>query len=163
MHTVADKRTNRHTNTFGKPSLVQIMAWRLDGAKPLSEPLLEYCCWTLGNKLQWNFNRNWNIFFQENAFENVVCRMASICLGLNVLKIPISVTEDFFFKFIEIIIIVAVPGHIFCPQTPYKSFYLKLGVSNHQPHDCLLNRLFRHRSKKTSKLRVTGLCEGILR
>ena len=34
------------------------------------------------------------------------------------------------------------------------------GVSNHQPHDCLLNRLFRHRSKKTSKFRVTGLCEG---
>ena len=34
------------------------------------------------------------------------------------------------------------------------------GVSNHQPHDCLLNRLFRHISKKTSKLRVTGLCEG---
>ena len=34
------------------------------------------------------------------------------------------------------------------------------GVSNHQPHYCLLNRLFRHRSKKTSKLRVTGLCVG---
>ena len=34
------------------------------------------------------------------------------------------------------------------------------GVSNHQHHDCLLNRLFRHRSKKTSKLCVTGLCEG---
>ena len=34
------------------------------------------------------------------------------------------------------------------------------GISNHQPHDCLLNRLFTHRSKKTSKLRVTGLCEG---
>ena len=34
------------------------------------------------------------------------------------------------------------------------------GVSNHQSRDCLLNRLFRHRSKKTSKLRVTGLCEG---
>ena len=33
-------------------------------------------------------------------------------------------------------------------------------VSNHQPHDCLLNHLFRRRSKKTSKLRVTGLCEG---
>ena len=26
------------------------------------------------------------------------------------------------------------------------------GVSNHQSHDCLLNRLFRRRSKKTSKL-----------
>ena len=34
------------------------------------------------------------------------------------------------------------------------------GVSNHQPHECLLNRLFGHRSKKTSKLRVTGLCVG---
>ena len=33
-------------------------------------------------------------------------------------------------------------------------------VSNHKPHDCLLNRLFRRRSKKTSKLRVTGLCVG---
>ena len=34
------------------------------------------------------------------------------------------------------------------------------GVSNHQPRGCLLNRLFRRRSKKTSKLRVTGLCVG---
>ena len=33
-------------------------------------------------------------------------------------------------------------------------------VSNHQPHNCLLNRLFRRRSKKTSQLRVTGLCVG---
>ena len=32
------------------------------------------------------------------------------------------------------------------------------GVSSHQPHVCLLNCLFRRRSKKTSKLRVTGLC-----
>ena len=33
-------------------------------------------------------------------------------------------------------------------------------VSNHQPHDWLLNRLFRRKSRKTSKLRVTGLCAG---
>ena len=33
-------------------------------------------------------------------------------------------------------------------------------VSNHQPHHCLLSRLFRRRLKKTSKLRVTGLCVG---
>ena len=33
-------------------------------------------------------------------------------------------------------------------------------VSNHQPHGYLLNRLFRRRSKKASKLRVTGLCVG---
>ena len=34
------------------------------------------------------------------------------------------------------------------------------GVSNHQPHGCLLDCLFRRRWKKTSKLRVTGLCVG---
>ena len=34
------------------------------------------------------------------------------------------------------------------------------GVSTHQPHDCLLNRLFRRSLKETSKLRVTGLYDG---
>ena len=38
-----------------------------------------------------------------------------------------------------------------------------VGVSNHQPRHYLLNRLFRQRSKKTPKLRVTGLCGGIHR
>ena len=33
-------------------------------------------------------------------------------------------------------------------------------VLNHQPHNCLLNCLFRCRSKKTSKICVTGLCAG---
>ena len=33
-------------------------------------------------------------------------------------------------------------------------------VSNHQRLNCLLNRLFRCGSKKTSELRVTGLCKG---
>ena len=37
------------------------------------------------------------------------------------------------------------------------------GVSNNQHYDCFLNRLFRRRSKKTSKLRVAGPCEGIQR
>ena len=43
-------------------------------------------CWyivnsNLGNTLQhvqWNFNRNYNIFIQEDAFESVVCEMAAI-------------------------------------------------------------------------------------
>ena len=34
------------------------------------------------------------------------------------------------------------------------------GVLNHQPHHCLFNRWFRRRPRKTSKLRVTGLCAG---
>ena len=31
-----------------------------------------------GNKLQWNLNRNPNIFIQENSFESVVCEIAAI-------------------------------------------------------------------------------------
>ena len=38
------------------------------------------------------------------------------------------------------------------------SSWARWRLSNHQPHDCLLNRLFGRRSKKTSTLRVTGLC-----
>ena len=34
--------------------------------------------WTLGNKLQWNLNQNSYIFIQENAFQNVVWKMAPI-------------------------------------------------------------------------------------
>ena len=37
------------------------------------------------------------------------------------------------------------------------------GVSNHRRLGCLPNRLFRHRSNKISRLRVTGLCGGIYR
>ena len=33
-------------------------------------------------------------------------------------------------------------------------------VSNHQPHDCLHDHIFRRSSKKISNLRVTGLCAG---
>ena len=33
-------------------------------------------------------------------------------------------------------------------------------ASSHQSHDCLFNCLFRRRSKKASKLRVTGPCPG---
>ena len=33
-------------------------------------------------------------------------------------------------------------------------------ASNHRRLGCVLNRLFRDRSKKTSKIRLTGLCDG---
>ena len=52
------------------------------------------------------------------------------------------------------------------PMTQWPTYTFQLrhnerdGISNHQPHDCLLNLLFRRRSKKTSKLRGTGLCAG---
>ena len=33
-------------------------------------------------------------------------------------------------------------------------------ASNHPRLDCLLNQLFKRTSNETSKLRVTGLCDG---
>ena len=45
------------------------------------------------NKFQWNSNRNSYISIQEIAYQNVVCKMAAFCLGLNI----ISVYECFVF------------------------------------------------------------------
>ena len=87
------------------------------------------CCnivnWALRNIIQWNGKRKLYNFVQENAFENIVCKMAP------------TLSQPLHWRHNE-----------------------RDGVSNRQPHDCLFNCLFRRRSKKTSKLRVTGLCKG---
>ena len=67
-----------------------LVAW-----SPLSHYLKQ--CWnivssTLENKFHSNFNQNSYIFIQENAFENVVCWMASIsfrpqCVNLRLLQL----------------------------------------------------------------------------
>ena len=56
-------------------ALLQIMACRLRGTKPLSNPMLGYCQL---DKLQWNLNQNTKLFIHENASENVICVMAAI-------------------------------------------------------------------------------------
>ena len=61
------------------PSFVQVMACRLIGTKPLSEPMLYLIvnC-TIRNKRQSNCIKISKIFIQENGFENVVWKMLSI-------------------------------------------------------------------------------------
>ena len=86
--------------------------------------------WTLKNKSQWSFHQNTTIFAQGNAFENCVCEMAAI-LSRGKWVISLRWRRN---------------GHA--------------RVSIHQPHHCLLNRLVGCRSKKSAKLRVTGLCVG---
>ena len=53
-------------------------------------------------------------------------------------------------------------GHVGdnCPCSLLWRYNDRDGVTNHQTDDCLLNRLFRRRSKTPSKLRVTDLCLG---
>ena len=66
--------------------------------------------WTLVNNLQWNFNRNSSIFIQENAFENVVCKIASIssrpqCVKQTMFYGGSEVIYPFFFFFFFFLII----------------------------------------------------------
>ena len=73
------------------PPLVQIMACRLAGAKPLSEQCCNIVNSNLRNNLQWNLKWNSYIFIQENAFENV-CEMAAILSWPQCVKNPIGPT-----------------------------------------------------------------------
>ena len=54
------------------------MACRLFGTKPLSEAHIFN--WAIGGKLQWNFDRNSNIFIHENSFENISCNVEAMLL-----------------------------------------------------------------------------------
>ena len=49
-----------------------------NGLAPTRNQCWDIVNWNLRNKLQWNLKRNSYIFIQENAFENVVWRMAAI-------------------------------------------------------------------------------------
>ena len=86
---------------------------------------------------------NW-VFIQANAFGNVVCKD----------------------HFVQAASVVVIQTHFIKVYKMQIQLLLQWrhnerdGVSNHRRLDCLLNRLFRWRSKKTSKLRATGLCEG---
>ena len=72
------------------PALVQIMAWRRPGDKPLSEPMMvsfpthicvtrpQWVNWTLRNNLRWNNNQMSHIFIWEIVFEKVFWKMAAI-------------------------------------------------------------------------------------
>ena len=77
----------------------------------------------------------------------------------DMMKIDVDVDPGTF-----VICDVALLNNCLQPMTKYEVRILlwrhngRYGVSNHQPQDILLNRLFKRRSNNTSKLRVTGLC-----
>ena len=71
--------SDAHMRQWIRSALVQIIACRLFGAKPLSKPMLIYCQWTLRNKIQWNSKQNIKLFIHEqNASKNIVCEISAI-------------------------------------------------------------------------------------
>ena len=72
------------------------MACRLVGAKPLSEPMLLILLIEPLGTNQWNFNRNYNIFSQENAYEYVVWKMAAILSRPQCVKLYMYTADEFY-------------------------------------------------------------------
>ena len=64
-----------------RQSLFQIIACRLLGAKPLSEPVMAYYYLESWKYISMNLNQSKTIFVDGNKFENVVCKIASILHG----------------------------------------------------------------------------------
>ena len=121
---------------------------------------------TLRNIIQLNLNQNETPFIPRKLLrlqngDHVV--LASMCL-----RYPLQIEIAFTFAYFIIRMLYSA-SHELCIRFIFHFVLLLIlpiffrhyfDVSNHQPHDCLLNRLFRRRSKKTLKLRVTGLCVG---
>ena len=115
-------------------ALVQVMAWRRPGGKPLSEPMMvrspTHICVTW---LQWvkpNYLRVRRILCGKISYMNWIDLFPKTehCKTMHILS-----------------------------QWHHTA---RVGVSNYQCLDCLFHYLSRRRSKKASKLRITGLCEG---
>ena len=111
---------------------------------------------------QWNLNRNLYISIHEKALENIVCEMAVILpMGRRVLIwafncVTYSVSSS---GVLSTHIEASTKWWYFGDTLQWRHSDCH-GVSNHQRLGCLLNRLFRCRSNKTSELHITGLCEG---
>ena len=66
------------THYGSRSILVQVIACYLYNIKPLSEKCWFISNWTIGNKLQRNFNQNTTLFIQENALNDVICHISGI-------------------------------------------------------------------------------------
>ena len=115
------------------------------------------------------FIQNTKLFIHENAFKNVVWEIRSILFRgrwvSEITCIPkLSPKHPLHWAF-YVEISTALDQHNMylytdaCVTLQWRHNGRNC-VSNHQPRHCLLNRLFRRRSKKTSKHRVAGLCVG---
>ena len=116
------------------PVLVQIMAWRRQGDKPLSEPMTVSLLTHIGVTLpQWVKKKSMGL-----------CYLWYILRIIHTICASLGLDADRFIKVFHDYATSLQWCHNECD-----------GVSNHRPLGRLLNRLFRRRSKKASKLPVT--------
>ena len=124
---------------------------------------IHICCFQLITWLNARSQTKWAIEDQVENLNTHIQMYLQIHICISHVVAPIC---DLGIRTFEMIIDSKDPCHIswrLKPVPPRTSHWRLNGhddASNYQPHHCLLNRLFRRRSKKTSKIRVTGLCEG---
>ena len=136
--------------------------------------MLACCQLDTWQKMAIIFNSSKTLCLRQNSFEKAVCKNAATLSRSQFVNLQLGSIWYFFQKrFLFRCIFLQNRGWFiedtsFCKIDTTTTLSKTLrwrhndhaGVSNHQPRGCLLNRLFRRRSKKTSKLRVTGLCAG---
>ena len=83
--TVKDRTHGPALNHWGRVTHICVSKLTIIGSYNGLSPPSHYLkqCWNivkldLGNKFQWNLKRNWYIFIEANAFENVVWKMVAI-------------------------------------------------------------------------------------
>ena len=74
------------------------MACRLDGTKPLSEPMLGCCQFDPSEQMSVKFEIHDDIYIQENRFQNVAWEMAAIlsrpqCVNVSLCGIKIEIFD----------------------------------------------------------------------
>ena len=132
-----------------RSSLVHVMACRLVGAKPLPETMMAYC------QLDHRESRFSVVVIKIKIFsvtqlhsEMSSAKVAAIlsrsqCVNF-FLQGPIYSTSPL----VQVIAYRRINNNILPDSLQWRNNE-RHGVSNHRRHDCLLNRLFRCRSKKT--------------
>ena len=134
------------------------MACRLVGAKPLSEPMLPYCQLDPKEHILMKSYLRFKRFHQRKC--SWKCRQG---IG-QYLSRPQCVNSNPVDSVVHMLLLASWGEFLFGSLEETQTLQWRHnehdGIANHQRLDCLLNRLFRHRSQKSSKLRVTGPCEG---
>ena len=125
------------------------MTWRL-----FVNQCLLIVKWKRKNTHRWNLNQYGKIIIPGNEFKIAICRPFELRTRQKGRHFV-----DVIFKF-DSTWLSCLSGSTSALVPLQWRHNERDDVSNHQPHDCLLNLLFRRRSKKASKLRVTGLCAG---
>ena len=139
------------------------------GSGAFSASTHHHWCWVifncaLGNKLQWNFYPKIQQFAFKNVHHNVVCNFFVSPHFFEKLQHTQRVFRWVKLKIEHILEYQwhsSVCGWCFELSCHFIVHYCDVIIGAVASQiDCLLNRLFRRRSKKTSKLCVTGLCAG---